>query len=119
MDVPSLTPAQVKYPDALDEDLTPIVAKTAVLPFLLPGLVAPESFNIVPQRVGPAERRNLAAIATLIGYVATPDTPPGATDPKERFVKVPLQEYIKKEGVAFRDWILEGMLSKCYRCEVY
>jgi Ras GTPase-activating-like protein IQGAP2/3 len=30
---------QIKYPDAYDEDLTPIIARTVVLPFILPALM--------------------------------------------------------------------------------
>lgn len=30
---------QIKYPEAYDEDLTPIIARTVVLPFILPALM--------------------------------------------------------------------------------
>lgn len=30
---------QIKYPDAYDEDLTPIIARTVILPFILPALM--------------------------------------------------------------------------------
>jgi hypothetical protein len=30
---------QIKYPDAYDDDLTPIIARTVVLPFILPALM--------------------------------------------------------------------------------
>jgi Ras GTPase-activating-like protein IQGAP2/3 len=97
----------VKYPDALDEDLTPIVAKTVVLPFLLPAIIAPESFGIAPSGFGPTERKNLAAVANLITCIASPELA-GLAGAKDRFVRVPLKEYIMKESMPFRDWIIEG-----------
>jgi len=34
-----LADPQIKYPDAYDDDLTPIIARTVVLPFILPALM--------------------------------------------------------------------------------
>jgi Ras GTPase-activating-like protein IQGAP2/3 len=103
--------SQVKYPDALDEDLTPAVARTFLLPFIMPALIAPESWGITDQPIGPNERRNLAALANLVGYIAYPDAE--AADPTtkagDRFVRVPLQEYIRTESATFRDWVMDGM----------
>jgi Ras GTPase-activating-like protein IQGAP2/3 len=68
---------------------------------------APEPFGIAAQSIGSMERRNLAAIASLITHVATQDF----DAVNDRFVTVPLQEYIKSDGVAFRDWVMEGELA--------
>lgn len=95
---------QVKYPDSEDRELTPIVAKTVILPFVTPALIAPESYGMVDQPIGPKERKNLAAIAHLIGCIASPDVAPT----QDRFVRVPLAEYIQKESAPFRDWVLDG-----------
>lgn len=96
---------------ATDEELSPIVAKCFVLPFLLPGLIAPEAWGIIDPSnpLGPAERRNLAAIANLVGIIATPTPPSGnmAATGAERFVRMPLQEYIARESVQFKDWIMD------------
>ena len=96
---------------ATDEELSPIVAKCFLLPFLLPGLIAPEAWGIIDPSnpLGPAERRNLAAIANLVGIIAAPSPPEGnlAASGAERFVRMPLQEYIARETVHFRDWLMD------------
>jgi len=60
---------------------------------------------MVDQPIGQVERRNLAAVANLLTHVAAQDDPSSL---KDRFVRVPLQEYIKSEGPIFRDWIMDG-----------
>lgn len=96
---------------AADEELSPVVAKYFLLPFLLPGLVAPEAWGIMDPTnpLGPAERRNLAAIANLVTIIATPTPPAGnmAATGADRFVRMPLQEYIARESVQFRDWLMD------------
>jgi Ras GTPase-activating-like protein IQGAP2/3 len=61
---------------------------------------------MVDQPIGQVERRNLAAVANLLTHVAAQEDPSSL---KDRFVRVPLQEYIKSEGPIFRDWIMDGM----------
>jgi Ras GTPase-activating-like protein IQGAP2/3 len=51
------------------------------------------------------ERRNLAAVANLLTHVAAQEDPNSLND---RFVRVPLQEYIKSEGPILKDWIMDG-----------
>ena len=63
---------------------------------------------MVDQPIGQVERRNLAAVANLLTHVAAQDDPSSL---KDRFVRVPLQEYIKSEGPIFRDWIMDGELN--------
>jgi Ras GTPase-activating-like protein IQGAP2/3 len=66
---------------------------------------------MVDQPIGPVERRNLAAVANLLTHVAAQEDPNSL---KDRFVRVPLQEYIKSEGPIFRDWIMDGKLLDPY-----
>lgn len=100
----ALLALRVKYPETTDEELTPSVARTAVLPFILPALIAPESYGIAQQAIGAVERRNLAAIANLITHVAAQDL---SNSPRDWFIRTPLQEFIRAEGAIFRDWILD------------
>ena len=72
---------------------------------------APESFGMVDQPIGQMERRNLAAVANLLTHVAAQEDPSSL---KDRFVRVPLQEYIKSEGPVFRDWIMDGGFPFCF-----
>jgi Ras GTPase-activating-like protein IQGAP2/3 len=51
------------------------------------------------------QRRNLAAIANLITHVATQDF----ISVQDWFVRTPLQEYIRSDGIPFRDWVMEGV----------
>lgn len=60
-------------------------------------------------------RRNLAAIAKLITHVAEQDFE-GTHD---HFVRTPLREYIKAEGPAFTDWVLDGKLENVLCCHLY
>lgn len=60
---------------------------------------------MVDQPIGPMERRNLAAVANLLTHVAAQEDPNSLND---RFVRVPLQEYIKSEGPILKDWIMDG-----------
>ncbi|ORX39865.1 hypothetical protein BD324DRAFT_576164 [Kockovaella imperatae] len=99
----ALLALRVKFPDVSDELLTPIVARAVVFPFILPAIIAPESFGIVEHGIGAQERRNLAAIANLITHVAAQDF----TSSKDHFVRTPLQEFIRSEGISFRDWVLD------------
>ncbi|KAL7423921.1 iqgap-related protein [Cryptotrichosporon argae] len=94
---------RVKYPDSPDGELWPVVAKTVVLPFILPAIIAPETYGVV-DAVDPMQRRNLAAIAGLLDHVANQDYEPAGAD---RLVRVPLFDYIKAEGKIFGDWILD------------
>jgi Ras GTPase-activating-like protein IQGAP2/3 len=50
------------------------------------------------------QRKNLAAIANLIVHVATQDF----SSNNDWFVRTPLQEYIRSDGLAFRDWVMDG-----------
>lgn len=68
---------------------------------------------MVDQPIGQVERRNLAAVANLLTHVAAQDDPSSL---KDRFVRVPLQEYIKSEGPIFRDWIMDGKLNLAELC---
>jgi Ras GTPase-activating-like protein IQGAP2/3 len=68
---------------------------------------------MVDQPIGQVERRNLAAVANLLTHVAAQDDPSSL---KDRFVRVPLQEYIKSEGPIFRDWIMDGELNTSLDC---
>ncbi|KAK4688659.1 Ras GTPase-activating-like protein IQGAP2/3, partial [Tremellales sp. Uapishka_1] len=99
----ALLALRIRYPDIVDAELTPIVAKTVVLPFILPAIIAPETYSISPP-VGAVERRNLATIANLITHVAAQDF---SNSPKDRLVRVPLSEYIRSEGVPFSGWIID------------
>jgi len=54
--------------------------------------------------VGPVERRNLATIANLITHLAAPSFEVVTNF----FVQKPLQEYIRSDGVLFKDFILDG-----------
>ncbi|KLT44776.1 hypothetical protein CC85DRAFT_242013 [Cutaneotrichosporon oleaginosum] len=92
---------RVRYSDHNDSELWPIVAKAVIMPFVLPALVAPETYDIV-ESVNPVQRRNLSHIATLLGYVAGQDYAK-----RDRLVQVPLNEYIRAEGYNMGDWILD------------
>lgn len=92
---------RVKYSDYSDAQLWPIVAKCVIMPFILPAIVAPETYDIA-ESVNPIQRRNLSAIATLLGYIAGQDFAK-----QDRLVQVPLNEYIRAEGYNMGDWILD------------
>jgi Ras GTPase-activating-like protein IQGAP2/3 len=92
---------RVRYSDHSDSQLWPIVAKAVIMPFIIPALVAPETYDIVDS-VNPVQRRNLSCIATLLGYVAGQDFAK-----RDRLVQVPLNEYIRAEGYNMGDWILD------------
>ena len=66
---------------------------------------APESFSIAQQSIGPVERYNLAAIANLITHVAAQEL---SNIVKDWFVRTPLMEYIRSDGVHLCDFILDG-----------
>lgn len=92
---------RVKYSDYSDTQLWPIVAKSVIMPFIIPAIVAPETYDIA-DNVNPIQRRNLSAIATLLGYVAGQDFAK-----PDRMMQVPLNEYIRAEGYNMGDWILD------------
>ena len=117
----ALLALRVKDPNAMDEELTTIVARTVVVPFILPALVyvppftschpltdssAPEVFGIQSESgpIGPLQRRNLNCIANLINHVAAQDFTSTNVD---HFVRTPLREYIRSEGAMFHDWIMD------------
>ena len=59
---------------------------------------------MAPDGVGAVERRNLAALASLVSHVCTQDF----VSMTDHFVRTPLKEYIRAEGQPFRDWIMDG-----------
>ncbi|WWC90034.1 uncharacterized protein L201_004964 [Kwoniella dendrophila CBS 6074] len=100
----ALLALQTKFPDATDEELVPVVARTVVLPFILPAIIAPEQYGLAPDGVGPQERRNLAEIANLATHVAGQQY----TDtPDQRLVRTPLDAFINASAMPFREWILD------------
>ncbi|WVW83094.1 hypothetical protein I302_105112 [Kwoniella bestiolae CBS 10118] len=100
----ALLALQTKFPEATDEELVPVVARTVVLPFILPAIIAPEQYGLAPDGVGPQERRNLAEIANLISHVAGQQY----TDtPDQRLVRTPLEAFISASAMPFREWILD------------
>ncbi|BEJ15204.1 hypothetical protein CspHIS471_0409710 [Cutaneotrichosporon sp. HIS471] len=92
---------RVRYSDHSDSQLWPIVAKSVIMPFIIPALVAPETYDIAVN-VNTVQRRNLSAIGMLLGYVAGQDFAK-----RDRLVQVPLNEYIRAEGFNMGDWILD------------
>ncbi|WWC69466.1 uncharacterized protein I206_103406 [Kwoniella pini CBS 10737] len=100
----ALLALQTKFPEAPDEELVPVVARTVVLPFILPAIIAPEQYGLAPDGVGPQERRNLAEIANLVTHVAGQQY----TDtPEQRLVRTPLEAFISASAMPFREWILD------------
>lgn len=103
----ALFACRVRFQDEDDSTLWPVVAKTVVLPFILPAIVAPEIYGIA-ESVNPVQRRNLSVIANLLTYVVSQDF----TNPdKDRLMRVPLNEYIRAEGQRMSDWVLDGELK--------
>lgn len=86
-----------------DSLLWPVVAKAVVMPFILPAIAAPETYGIA-ENVNPVMRRNLNAIAHLLGLIASQDL--GLTV-KDRLVREPLQEYIRVAGKEMSDFIFD------------
>ncbi|KAE8538000.1 hypothetical protein D1P53_006067 [Cryptococcus gattii VGV] len=100
----ALLALQRKFPEAMDDDLVPVVARTVILPFLLPAIVAPEQFGMAPDGVGAVERRNLSELANLLTHVAGQ----GYTDtPDQRLIRTPLEAYITAMAFPFREWLLD------------
>ncbi|KAK6902926.1 hypothetical protein I203_108186 [Kwoniella mangroviensis CBS 8507] len=100
----ALLALQTKFPEATDEELVPVVARTVVLPFILPAIIAPEQYGLAPDGVAPQERRNLAEIANLVSHVAGQQY----TDtPDQRLVRTPLEAFISASAMPFREWILD------------
>jgi len=102
-----------------------------VLPFILPAMMlvfnyhqqiradrisAPESFRIVEETIGPSERRNLSAIASLVTHVAAQDF---TDNTKDWFVRTPLQQFLRSEGKPFSEWILDGRFRTAWRTFTY
>nr|KIR50475.1 IQ domain-containing GTPase activating protein [Cryptococcus bacillisporus CA1280] len=100
----ALLALQRKFPEAMDDDLVPVVARTVILPFLLPAIVAPEQFGMAPDGVGAVERRNLSELANLLTHVAGQ----GYTDtPDQRLIRTPLEAFITAMAFPFREWLLD------------
>lgn len=100
----ALLALQRKFPEAMDDDLVPVVARTVILPFLLPAIVAPEQFGMAPDGVGAVERRNLSELANLFTHVAGQ----GYTDtPDQRLIRTPLEAFITAMAFPFREWLLD------------
>ncbi|WVQ98721.1 hypothetical protein IAU59_005852 [Kwoniella sp. CBS 9459] len=100
----ALLALQTKFPEATDDELVPVVARTVVLPFILPAIIAPEQYGIAPDGVGPLERRNLAEIANLVSHVAGQQY---TNTPEQRLVRTPLEAFISASAWPFREWILD------------
>jgi len=99
----ALFACRVRFQDEPDSVLWPVVAKTVILPFILPAIVAPETYGIA-ESVNPIQRRNLTAIANLFTHVAAQGF---SRAEKDRLVRVPLDEYIRAEGRRMGDWVLD------------
>ncbi|KAK8869822.1 hypothetical protein IAR55_000390 [Kwoniella newhampshirensis] len=100
----ALLALQRKFPEASDEELVPVVARTVVLPFILPAIIAPEQYGMAPDGVGAVERRNLAEIANLITHVAGQEY---TNTPDQRLIRTPLEAFISSAAMPFREWILD------------
>ncbi|WWD15905.1 hypothetical protein CI109_100329 [Kwoniella shandongensis] len=100
----ALLALQRKFPEATDEELVPVVARTVVLPFILPAIVAPEQYGMAPEGVGAIERRNLAEIANLITHIAGQEY---TNTPDQRLIRTPLEAFINTAAMPFREWILD------------
>ncbi|WVF72140.1 hypothetical protein IAT40_006952 [Kwoniella sp. CBS 6097] len=100
----ALLALQTKFPEATDDELVPVVARTVVLPFILPAIIAPEQYGIASDGVGPLERRNLAEIANLVSHVAGQQY---TNTPNQRLVRTPLEAFISASAWPFREWILD------------
>ncbi|OCF36552.1 IQ domain-containing GTPase activating protein [Kwoniella heveanensis BCC8398] len=100
----ALLALQTKFPEATDDELVPVVARTVVLPFILPAIIAPEQYGIAPDGVGPLERRNLAEIANLVSHIAGQQY---TNTPEQRLVRTPLEAFISASAWPFREWILD------------
>ncbi|WVR05248.1 hypothetical protein IAU60_002260 [Kwoniella sp. DSM 27419] len=100
----ALLALQTKFPEATDDELVPVVARTVILPFILPAIVAPEQYGIAPDGVGPLERRNLAEIANLVTHVAGQQY---TNTPDQRLIRTPLEAFIAASAIPFREWILD------------
>ncbi|AFR93269.2 IQ domain-containing protein containing GTPase activating protein [Cryptococcus neoformans C23] len=100
----ALLALQRKFPEAMDDDLVPVVARTVILPFLLPAIIAPEQFGMAPDGVGAVERRNLSELANLLTHVAGQ----AYTDtPDQRLMRTPLEAFITAMALPFREWLLD------------
>ncbi|ODO11581.1 hypothetical protein I350_00363 [Cryptococcus amylolentus CBS 6273] len=100
----ALLALQTKFPDATDDDLVPVVAKTVILPFLLPAIIAPEQFGMAPEGVGAVERRNLSELANLLTHVAGQEY---TNTPDQRLLRTPLEAFITAMAMPFREWVLD------------
>lgn len=99
----ALLALRVRFQDRSDWELWPIVARCVILPFILPAIVAPETYDIADD-VNPVQRRNLQQIANLLQHIATQDF---SRNDRDRLVRVPLYEYISSAGQRVGDWILD------------
>lgn len=97
----ALLALRVRYQDHDDSELWPVVAKSVILPFIMPAIVAPETFDIA-ENVDPVQRRNLVNIGNLFTHVAAQEY-----SKPERLVQLPLHEYIRAAGREMGDWIFD------------
>ncbi|TXT04877.1 hypothetical protein VHUM_03960 [Vanrija humicola] len=99
----ALLALRVRFQDRSDWELWPVVARCVILPFILPAIGAPETYDIADD-VNPVQRRNLQQIANLLQHIATQDF---SRNDRDRLVRVPLYEYISAAGQRLGDWIFD------------
>ncbi|KZO93183.1 hypothetical protein CALVIDRAFT_600878 [Calocera viscosa TUFC12733] len=66
-----LAATKVKFPDQADELYAAAVGRLLYLRFIHPAIVAPDMFDMVPNTIGAAARRNLAEIAKMLTQISS------------------------------------------------
>ncbi|KZO89474.1 Rho GTPase activation protein [Calocera viscosa TUFC12733] len=66
-----LAATKVKFPDQADEVYAAAVGRLLYLRFIHPAIVAPDTFDMVPNTIGAAARRNLAEIAKMLTQISS------------------------------------------------
>ncbi|KZO93170.1 hypothetical protein CALVIDRAFT_486222 [Calocera viscosa TUFC12733] len=93
---------QVKFPDQADDVYAAAVGRLLYLRFIHPAIVAPDTFDMVPNTIGAAARRNLAEIAKMLTQISS-----SSTFREDTPSLVPLNAFITTAVGQLHKWALE------------
>ncbi|KAH8113457.1 hypothetical protein DFH11DRAFT_1602139 [Phellopilus nigrolimitatus] len=97
-----LASLKTKFPNQTDEDYTIPLGKLLFFRYINPAIVAPETFDIVPNTIDIADRKNLAQISKMLSQI-TQGKEFGEDDP----CLSPLNKYVAEAIKQMRTWIFE------------
>ncbi|EJD01008.1 uncharacterized protein FOMMEDRAFT_21471 [Fomitiporia mediterranea MF3/22] len=98
----ALASLKAKFPNQTDEQYAVPLARLLFYRYINPAIVAPETFDIVPNTIDIASRKNLAQISKMINQIAS-GKEFGEADPCLH----PLDKYVAEAIRQFRTWVFE------------